>query len=82
MDKENSMKTISVSELRANLSKVLKEIKHGSSKQITLRGQVVAKLVPPDVRRETAIKSLNEIAKTVIIGDVISPIDDDWEVMK
>ena len=42
------MEVIAVSELRANLMNVLKKIKHGSVVDITSRGKVVAKLVPPD----------------------------------
>ena len=50
------MDTISVSNLRANLMKVLREIEHGSIIDITSRGRVVAKLVPPDFTRKLARK--------------------------
>ena len=73
---------IAVSELRANLMKVLKEIEHGAIITITSRGKAVAKLVPPDNKREDAIKRLKELSRTAILDDVISPIDEKWKVMQ
>ena len=76
------MQTIAVSDLRANLMKILKDIEHGSTVIITSRGKVVAKLVPPDDMRENARKKLKEISQSAVIGDVISPIEDQWEIMQ
>lgn len=73
------METIAVSELRANLMKILKEIEHGSTINITSRGIIVAKLVPPDFNKERASKKLEEISKTAIINDITSPIDSSWK---
>ena len=74
------MKSIAVSELRANLMKVLKEIEHGSSLDITSRGRVVAKLVPPSYSRSLARKKLAEIGRRAKIHDIVSPIDEEWKV--
>lgn len=74
------MKSIAVSELRSNLMKILKEIEQGSSLDITSRGRVVAKLVPPDYTRSLARKKLAAIGKRAKIHDIVSPIDEDWEV--
>ena len=76
------MQTIAVSELRANIMKVLKDVEHGSNVSITSRGKVVAKLVPPDYTQENARKKLKEISTMAIIGDVISPVESSWEAMK
>ena len=76
------MNVIAVSELRSNLMSILKEIEQGSSIDITSRGKIVAKLVPPDYNKEKARKKLIEISKNASIGDIISPIDSQWEVMK
>lgn len=75
------MDSIAVSELRANLMSVLKEIERGSSINITSRGIVVAKLVPPDFSKENARKKLLEIGKSAKIGDIVSPIDTRWEAL-
>ena len=73
------MNSIAVSELRSNLMNVLKKIEHGSSIDITSRGKVVAKLVPPDYSRRRARKKLKEIGKDAVLGDTISPIDSTWK---
>jgi prevent-host-death family protein len=73
------MNTIPVSDLRANLMKILKKIEHGSTIDITSRGKIVAKLVPPDDTKETARKKLKELRGNAVIGDVISPINTQWK---
>jgi prevent-host-death family protein len=75
------MDTIQVSKLRANLMKVIKEIKQGSTINITSRGKVVAKLVPPGNNRERVKNKLKEISKSAVLKDIISPIEADWEVL-
>ena len=75
------METIAVSEFRANIMKVLKDVEHGSNIDITSRGKVVAKLIPPDFTQKNARKKLEEISENAVLGDVISPIDTPWEVL-
>ncbi len=75
------MTTIGVSEFRANLMKVLKEVENGTDINITSRGKIVARLVPPDFTKENARKKLIEIGKKSKIGDVISPINTTWEAL-
>ncbi|MEZ5196644.1 MAG: tRNA (adenosine(37)-N6)-dimethylallyltransferase MiaA [Bacteroidales bacterium] len=62
------MDTIAISELRANLMKVLKEVRTGAIINITSRGKVIAKLVPPHDITDNAREKLNEISKTAIIN--------------
>lgn len=76
------MDAIAVSDLRANLMKILKEIEQGLSVDITSRGKVVAKLVPPDYTKKRAVERLKEIGKDAIIGDIISPINAPWETLQ
>ncbi len=73
------MSSIAVSELRANLMKILKEIEHGAILDITSRGRVVAKLIPPDLNQKKAKEELLKIGEEAKIYDIISPIDEDWE---
>lgn len=72
------MTTIAVSELRANLMKVLDEIKHGAKIQITSRGKVIAQLVPADTTQENAKAALHQLSETAVVYDVLSPIDESW----
>lgn len=74
------MPTIAVSKLRENLMQVLKEIEKGTTMEITSRGKIVAKLVPPDKYNKRAQQRLDKIAETAVLYDVISPIDEKWEV--
>jgi prevent-host-death family protein len=76
---EEKMNTIAVSELRANLMKVLKEVARGSVVDVASRGKVVAKIVPPDHIREGARNRLKEVGKSAVLADVISPIDSKWK---
>ena len=73
------MESVAVSELRANLMKVLKAIKKGSTVNITSRGKIIALLVPPEHAKKQAEEKLAELRKTAKIHDIISPITDHWE---
>ena len=77
-----TMGTIAVSELRANLKKVMQRVEHGETLEITSMGKVVARLVPPEDKQKTARKKLKEIAATAVLRDVISPLDVQWEAEK
>jgi prevent-host-death family protein len=74
--------TIAVSELRSNLMRILRDIEHGSTVEITSRGKVVAKLIPPDDSRVLAKKRLAELSKTAIVGDVITSVDTEWKLLR
>lgn len=74
------METIAVSKLRSNMMRYLKDIEHGKTYDITSRGKVIARIVPPDYEKKQALKKLEKIAKTAVIGDIVSPLEDDWEV--
>ncbi len=72
------METIAVSDLRANLMQILKRIEAGATIVITSRGREIARLTPPDDKTSNARKALAELRKTAIIGDVLSPVDEEW----
>jgi len=76
------METIAVSEFRANLMKVLNAIRQGKKINITSRGKVIAKLVPPDDTIGYARKKLNEISKTAVLNDLVTPVETNWKVLE
>ncbi len=76
------MKTVAVSEFKANLMKFLREIQDGTNINITSRGKVVVTVIPPELQRIKARERLKIIAKTAEINDVVSPIDVEWQVNK
>ena len=73
------MQSIAVSELRANLMSILKNIEKGSSVSITSRGRVVAKLIPPEESLKLAEQKLAKVRKSAKIYDVLSPISAKWK---
>ncbi len=75
------MISIAVSDLRANLMKVLEQIKKGAQVQITSHGKVVAMLVPAKAAQDTAKQELLKISETAILEDIVSPIDESWEAL-
>lgn len=76
------MQSIAVSDLRANLMKVLKSIENGLSLMITSRGKEVAKLVPPSYPQKDAEYKLAELSKTAQIRDIITPFKEEWDASK
>ncbi len=74
-----AMKSISISELRANLMNTIEEIKKGKTIIITSHGKPVAQINPLPDRRKEAIARIKELRKTAIIGDVVSPTGETWE---
>ena len=62
--------------------KILKKIEHGSEVDITSRGKVVAKLVPPDYAKEIAKEKLKALRKSAVLGDIVTPINVKWKVLQ
>ena len=73
------METISVSELRANLMNVIDEVKNGKTILITSHGKPVAQIIQSSDRRKEAIAKLKALRKTAKIGDIVSPVGEQWE---
>jgi len=73
------METISVSELRANLTNVIDEVKNGKTILITSHGKPVAQIIPSSDRRKEVIAKLKALRKTAKIGDMVSPVGEQWE---
>ncbi len=75
------METINISELRANLLSYLKKAYEGHEIIITSHGQALATIVPPIDKNNQAKTTLKQLAKNAIVNDVISPVDDQWNVI-
>ena len=76
------MRKVGVSALRENLSMFLKKVQKGEVITITSRGHDMARLVPVEDKGVKSRKILRELGKNAVIGDIISPIDEEWEAMK
>ncbi len=76
------MTTVAISELRAHLPAFIKKVRRGEEIILTSRGKAVAHLVPPDRGRRNALKALQALRKKCRIGDIVSPVDAPWDVLK
>ena len=70
------MISIGISEFRANMNGILQKVQQGEIVMLTLRGAEIARLVPPDFARQTARQELAQLRQTAVVGDVLSPVDD------
>ena len=76
------MEKVGISTLRENLSILLKKVQKGQVITITSRGHEMARLVPVEDKMEKSRESLRKLGKNATIGDILSPIDEEWEAMK
>ncbi len=76
------MREINISEFRANLLKYLKIVQHGEQLNVISKGTPLATLTPPISQHYTSRAKLKKLAKTAIVNDVLSPIEDSWDAMK
>ena len=72
------MKTIKASEFKAKCLQIMDEVaESGEAVVITKRGVPVAELVPAKRRPDELFGALK--GSITILGDIISPIDVEWE---
>ncbi len=72
------MQQVKTTDLRAHLPDFLKKVQKGEQIQITSHGKVIARLVPELNKVEAAKKRLEALQGTMIIGDIIQPLEDQW----
>ena len=76
------MKSVSISEFRANLLKYLKIVQQGNRITVTSKGRPLATLTPPVSQHSAAKTRLKKLAKTAVIHDVLSPTGESWDALK
>jgi prevent-host-death family protein len=74
------MTSVNVTELRQHLPDYLKQVQQGEEIAITLHGKTIARIVPDynESKREAALKRLDALRGTVIVGDILAPLDEEW----
>jgi prevent-host-death family protein len=74
------MNSVNVTELRQHLPDYLKQVQQGEEIAITLHGKIIARIVPDhqESKREAALKRLEALRGTVIVGDILAPLDEEW----
>ncbi len=73
------MEKILVKQFTVNPASFLKKVAAGQTIIILDEGKIIAKLVPPGYPNIAARKKLEQLQKTAIVGDVISPTEAKWE---
>jgi len=74
------MNSVNVTELRQHLPDYLKQVQQGEEIAITLHGKTIARIVPDcrESKREAALKRLEALRGTMIVGDILAPLDEEW----
>jgi prevent-host-death family protein len=72
------MVEVSVSELRQDIAVWLDRVRGGEEIAVTLRGVVVARVVPAADHRVEARRKLEALRLRARVGDVESPLDENW----
>ena len=74
------MNSVNVTELRQHLPDYLKQVQQGEEIAITLHGKTIARIVPDrnESKREAALKRLEALRGTVIVGDILAPLNEEW----
>ena len=73
------MSSVGVTELRQALPAWIDRVRRGEVVELTVRGVVVARLVPAEEPGAEARRALEALRSRAVIGDVESPIGDPWE---
>jgi len=76
------MRAINVTELRNHLPRYLSSVQQGAEILVTSHGHVIARILPPENTQRNALNQLKELRKHAEIGDITSPIDEDWDAEK
>ena len=74
--------TIPAAEFKAKCLKIMDDVERRRiTVMITKRGKPVARIVPPDSKRRSTL--FGALKGSVIIkGDIISPLDVEWEALE
>jgi prevent-host-death family protein len=73
------MATVNVTEFRQHLPVYLKRVAAGEEIRITSRGKIIARLLPERNEAEAARERLAAVRGTMILDDVVSPIEEvEW----
>ena len=73
------MARVNITELRRNLPAYVARVRDGETVEVTVRGRVIARIVPEGNRQAAARKWLEQVRKTARVGDIMSPSGETWD---
>lgn len=71
---------VTVTTFRKHIPDYLGKVRLGEDIALTSRGKVIARLVPPADERQSALEQLAALRAASHIGDVVTSLDEKWEV--
>lgn len=74
------MREVNVTELRSHLPAYLEQAHDGNEIWVTSRGEIIARLLPPLDAKTSAKEQLKLLRKHCKVGDVVSPLNEKWNV--
>jgi prevent-host-death family protein len=72
------MSEVNVTELRQNLPGYLAEVRKGKELKVTVRGKVIARIVPEQGVKNAARQRLAALRAKCRVGDVVTPTGERW----
>jgi prevent-host-death family protein len=73
------MAKVNITELRQNLPAYIARVREGETLEVTVRGRVIARIVPEEDPQAAARKRLKALrGKARITGDIMSPSGEIW----
>jgi prevent-host-death family protein len=74
------MAKVNITKLRQNLPAYVARVREGETLEVTVRGRVIARIVPEEDRAAAARQRLKALrGKARITGDIMSPSGERWE---
>lgn len=74
------MAKVNITELRQNLPAYIARAQKGESVEVTVRGRVIARIVPGEDKQEAARRRLKALrGKARVLGDVLAPSGETWD---
>jgi prevent-host-death family protein len=74
------MAKVNITELRQNLPAYVARVREGETLEVTVRGRVIARIVPEQDRAAAARERLKALrGKAQITGDIVGPSGERWE---
>jgi antitoxin (DNA-binding transcriptional repressor) of toxin-antitoxin stability system len=77
-----NMITIGASEFKAKCLQLLDRVNLGETIRVTKRGKVVAEVHPPTDEEPTYSGPGAAKGIITIVGDIMAPLDEDWEALR
>jgi prevent-host-death family protein len=72
------MAKVNITELRQNLPEYLARVRDGEPVEVTVRGKVIARILPEKDRATAARERLRALRSKARVGDVMTPSGERW----